>query len=63
MAAQLGDDWTVGARIRQPFEQVCDSILCSHNHVELLDEAGATQRRFDPVSRTLRLSADLTPGQ
>ena len=99
MAAQLGDDWTMGARARQPFEQVRDFFYARHNHVELLDEAaeriyrdaglsprtvhagliawlkrkhdvevvidddGTAQRRFDPASGMLRLSADLLPGQ
>jgi XRE family transcriptional regulator, fatty acid utilization regulator len=39
MAAQLGDDWTMGTRARQPFEQVRDFFYARRNHVDLLDEA------------------------
>ena len=39
MAAQLGDDWTMGARARQPFEQVRDFFYAHRNHIDLLDEA------------------------
>lgn len=99
MAAELGDEWTVGGRTRQPFEQVRDFFYARHNHVEPLDalaeqlyrEAGftprtihaglaawlkrrhgvelaldddrAVQRRFDPASRILHLSADRAPAQ
>lgn len=99
MAAQLGDDWAMGTRARQPFEQVRDFFYARGNHVELLDEAaeriyrdagfsrrtlhaglvawlrrkhdidvaidaaGAVQRRYDPATRRLHLSADLSVGQ
>ncbi len=39
MAAQLGDEWTSGARARQPFEQVRDFFYAHRNHIDLLDEA------------------------
>jgi XRE family transcriptional regulator, fatty acid utilization regulator len=38
MAAELGDEWTIGGRARQPFEQVRDFFYARHNHIELLDE-------------------------
>lgn len=99
MAAELGDEWTMGGRSRQPFEQVRDFFYAQHNHVGLIDEAAeriyrdagltprtihvgvvawlkhkhdveivlddttSVQRRFDPVSRVLHLSAALSSGQ
>lgn len=39
MAAELGDDWATGGRVRQPYEQVRDFFAARHNHIEPLDEA------------------------
>lgn len=99
MAAELGDEWTAGARARPSHEQVRDFFYTRHNHIEPLDEAAerlyrdagltprtvhaglaawlerrhgvelaiddarSIQRRFDPATRQLHLSADQTPGQ
>lgn len=99
MAAELGDEWTSGARARQPFEQVRDFFYARHNHIDLLDDAAerlyreaglsprtihqgistllhqrhgvavsteaalTASRQYDAAARTLRLSAELTPGQ
>lgn len=54
MAAELGDEWSIGGRARQPFEQVRDFFYARHNHVELLDEAAERLYRDAGLSpRTL----------
>ncbi|MET4897800.1 short-chain fatty acyl-CoA regulator family protein [Sphingomonadaceae bacterium jetA1] len=39
MAAELGEEWSVSDRARQPFEQVRDFFYARQNHVDVLDDA------------------------